>query len=43
VTFDLDATETKVHGRRKQGSGRSRHGHLAYNSYMVSWAERDGR
>jgi hypothetical protein len=40
VTFDLDATETKVHGRRKQGSGRSRHGHLAYNSYMVSWAER---
>jgi len=40
VTFDLDATETKVFGRRKCGTGRSRHGHLAYNSYVVTWAER---
>jgi Transposase DDE domain group 1 len=40
VTFDLDATETKVYGRKKRGSGRSRHGHLAYNSYVVTWAER---
>jgi hypothetical protein len=40
VTFDLDATETPVYGRRKQGAGRSRHGHLAYNSYVVTWAER---
>jgi Transposase DDE domain group 1 len=40
VTFDLDATETKVYGRRKHGAGRSRHGHLAYNSYIVTWAER---
>jgi Transposase DDE domain group 1 len=40
VTFDLDATETKVYGRRKRGTGRSRHGHLAYNSYVVTWAER---
>jgi len=40
VTFDLDATETKVFGRRKRGTGRSRHGHLAYNSYVVTWAER---
>ena len=40
VTFDLDATETKVYGGRKRGAGRSRHGHLAYNSYIVTWAER---
>ena len=40
VTFDLDATETKVFGRKKRGTGRSRHGHLAYNSYAVTWAER---
>jgi Transposase DDE domain group 1 len=40
VTFDLDATETKVYGRKKRGSGRSRHGHLAYNSYVVTWADR---
>ena len=40
LTFDLDATETKVFGRRKRGTGRSRHGHLAYNSYAVTWAER---
>ena len=40
MTFDLDATETKVFGRKKRGTGRSRHGHLAYNSYVVTWAER---
>jgi hypothetical protein len=40
VTFDLDATETKVYGRQKQGTGRSRQGHLAYNSYVVTWAQR---
>ncbi len=40
VTFDLDATETKVYGHRKRGAGRSRHGHLGYNSYIVTWAER---
>ena len=40
VTFDLDATETVVYGRRKRGTGRSRNGHLAYNSYVVRWAQR---
>ncbi len=40
VTFDLDATETKVFGRKKRGTGRSRNGHLAYNSYVVTWAQR---
>ena len=40
VTFDLDATETKVFGRKKRGTGRSRQGHLAYNSYVVTWAQR---
>ena len=40
VTFDLDATETTVCGRHKRGAGRSRHGQLAYNSYVVTWAAR---
>jgi Transposase DDE domain group 1 len=40
VTIDLDATETKVYGRGKQGAGRSRSGYLAYNSYVATWAER---
>lgn len=40
VTLDLDATETTVYGARKQGTGRSRCGHLAYNSYVVTWAQR---
>jgi hypothetical protein len=40
VTLDLDATETPVYGRKKQGTGRSRQGHLAYNSYVVTWAQR---
>jgi Transposase DDE domain group 1 len=40
VTLDLDATESVVHGRRKQGAGRSRSGRLAYNSYVATWAQR---
>jgi hypothetical protein len=40
VTLDLDATESKVYGRKKRGTGRSRQGHLAYNSYVVTWAQR---
>ncbi|HUL46038.1 MAG TPA: IS1380 family transposase [Steroidobacteraceae bacterium] len=40
VTFDLDATESVVYGRRKRGTGRSRSGNLAYNSYVVTWAQR---
>ncbi|MCA1681466.1 MAG: transposase, partial [Actinobacteria bacterium] len=40
VTFDLDATETEVYGRDKQGAARSRTGALAYNSYVVTWAQR---
>lgn len=40
VTFDLDATESVVYGRKKRGTGRSRSGHLAYNSYVVTWADR---
>ena len=40
VTFDLDGTESVVYGRRKQGTGRSRSGHLAYHSYVVTWAQR---
>jgi hypothetical protein len=40
VTFDLDATETEVYGRKKDGAARSRTGALAYNSYVVTWAQR---
>ena len=40
VTFDLDATDSVVYGRQKQGTGRSRSGHLAYSSYAVTWAQR---
>jgi len=40
VTFDLDGTDSVVHGRRKQGSGRSRSGHLGYTSFVVTWAQR---
>jgi hypothetical protein len=43
VTVDHDATETVVYGRRKQGTGRSRSGQLAYNSYVATWAERGPR
>ncbi len=40
VTLDLDATESDVFGRKKAGAGRSRSGHLGYNSYVVTWAQR---
>jgi Transposase DDE domain group 1 len=40
VHFDLDATETEVYGRKKQGAARSHSGALAYNSYVVTWAQR---
>jgi hypothetical protein len=40
VTFDLDGTDTVVYGRRKQGTGRSRHGNLGYTSFAVTWAQR---
>ena len=40
VTLDLDATDTTVYGRKKAGAGRSRTGSLAYNSYVVTWAQR---
>lgn len=40
VTFDLDATETAVYGRKKGGAARSHSGALAYNSYVVTWAQR---
>jgi len=42
VTFDLDATETEVYGRgpRRRGVARSHSGALAYQSYVVTWAQR---
>ena len=42
VTLDLDATETEVYGRgpRRRGAARSHSGALAYQSYVVTWAER---
>jgi len=42
VTFDLDATETEVYGRGgdRRGAGRSHSGALAYQSYVVTWAQR---
>lgn len=40
VSFDLDATETEVYGRKKDGAARSHSGALAYNSYVVTWAQR---
>lgn len=40
VDFDLDATETEVYGRKKGGAARSHSGALAYNSYVVTWAQR---
>jgi hypothetical protein len=40
VDFDLDATETEVYGRKKGGAARSHTGALAYNSYVVTWAQR---
>lgn len=40
VTFDLDAVETEVYGHKKRGAARSHSGALAYNSYVVTWAQR---
>ena len=40
VDLDLDATETEVYGSQKQGAARSHTGALAYNSYVVTWAQR---
>ena len=42
VTFDLDATETEVYGRggSRRGAARSHSGALAYQSYVVTWAQR---
>jgi len=40
VTFDLDALESVVYGQQKCGTGRSRCGHLVYNSFVVTWAQR---
>jgi hypothetical protein len=40
VTLDLDATDSEVYGRRKQGAGRSHTGGLGYCSYVVTWAQR---
>lgn len=40
VTIDLDATQVTVYGRRKQGAGRSRHGHMSYAPHIAFWAER---
>lgn len=40
VTIDLDATEVTVYGNKKQGTGRTRTGNLAYAPHIASWAER---
>ncbi|MGC9222239.1 MAG: IS1380 family transposase [Solirubrobacteraceae bacterium] len=40
VDLDLDGTETEVYGSQKQGAARSHSGALAYNSYVVTWAQR---
>ena len=42
VTFDLDATETEVYGRgpHRRGAARSHSGGLAFQSYVVTWAQR---
>jgi len=40
VCFDLDATDSEVYGRCKQGAGRSHTGGLGYCSYVVTWAQR---
>jgi len=40
VTLDLDALESVVYGHQKCGTGRSRCGDLAYNSFIVTWAQR---
>jgi hypothetical protein len=38
--LDLDATETESYGSQKQGAARSHTGALAYNSYVVTRAQR---
>lgn len=40
VTLDLDATETEVYGREKDGAARGHNGALGYCSYVVTWAQR---
>jgi hypothetical protein len=40
VTIDLDATQVTVYGQRKQGAGRSRHGHMSYAPQIAFWAQR---
>jgi hypothetical protein len=40
VTIDLDATDTVVYGRRKQGARRGHGGHMSYQSYVATWAQR---
>jgi Transposase DDE domain group 1 len=40
VTIDLDATQVTVYGQRKQGAGRSRHGHISYAPHVAFWAQR---
>jgi hypothetical protein len=40
VTVDLDATQVTVYGARKEGAGRSRHGHLSYAPHVAVWAQR---
>jgi hypothetical protein len=42
VTFDLDAIETEVYGRSgpRRGAARSHSGALAYQSFVVTWAQR---
>ncbi|MGE5635617.1 MAG: transposase [Nocardioidaceae bacterium] len=40
VTIALDATQVTVYGQRKQGAGRSRHGHMSYAPHVATWAQR---
>lgn len=40
VTVDLDATQVTVYGQRKEGAGRSRHGHMSYAPHIAFWAQR---
>lgn len=40
VTVDVDATESEVYGRAKQGAAKSRSGALAYQTYAAFWAQR---
>lgn len=40
VTIDLDATEVTVYANKKQGTGRTRTGTLAYAPQIATWAQR---